>query len=75
MRILSRSDGFAIDERDWEPTAGSESGWLAAHPNDPDIVYGGNYGGYLDPAQSPHAGDRATSPSGPTIRSATARPT
>jgi photosystem II stability/assembly factor-like uncharacterized protein len=47
VRILSRSDGFAIDERDWEPSAGSESGWLAPHPIHPDIVYGGNYNGFL----------------------------
>jgi photosystem II stability/assembly factor-like uncharacterized protein/DNA-binding FrmR family transcriptional regulator len=47
VRILSRSDDFAIDERDWESSAGSESGWLAADPKDPDIVYGGNYGGYI----------------------------
>jgi photosystem II stability/assembly factor-like uncharacterized protein len=47
VRILSRSDGFAIDERDWEPTAGSESGWVAPNLKDPDIVYGGNYSGYL----------------------------
>lgn len=47
VRILSRSDGGTIDESDWESTAGSESGWLAAHPKNPDIVYGGNYGGYL----------------------------
>ncbi len=48
VRILSRSDDFAITERDWEPTAGSESGWLAPHPKDPEVVYGGNYGGYLN---------------------------
>jgi photosystem II stability/assembly factor-like uncharacterized protein len=47
VRILSRSDGAAIDEHDWEPTAGSESGWVAPNPKDPDIVYGGNYSGYL----------------------------
>jgi photosystem II stability/assembly factor-like uncharacterized protein len=47
VRILSRTDGFAIDEHDWEPTAGSESGWLAPHLDDPDIVYGGNYSGYI----------------------------
>ena len=48
VRILSRSDGGAIGERDWEPTAGGESGWLVADPKNPDIVYGGNYGGYLE---------------------------
>lgn len=47
MRIRSRSDGFSISERDWEPTAGSESGHIAVHPKDPEIVYGGNYLGYL----------------------------
>jgi photosystem II stability/assembly factor-like uncharacterized protein len=47
VRIRSRSDGFAITERDWEPTAGSESGHIAPHPKDTDVVYGGNYLGYL----------------------------
>ena len=47
VRIVSRSDSFAITERDWEPTAGGESGHIAVHPKDPEIVYGGSYGGYL----------------------------
>jgi photosystem II stability/assembly factor-like uncharacterized protein len=47
VRIRSRSDGFAITERDWEPTAGGESGHIAVHPKDPEIVYGGSYGGFL----------------------------
>jgi len=47
VRIRSRSDGFAIGERDWESTAGSESGHIAPHPKDADVVYGGNYLGYL----------------------------
>lgn len=47
VRILHRSSGRTIDERDWEPTAGGESGWLAPDPDDPEIVYGGSYGGYL----------------------------
>ena len=47
VRILHRSDRGVITERDWEPTAGGESGWLAPHPENPDIVYGGSYGGYL----------------------------
>ncbi len=33
--------------RDWEPTAGGESGHIVAKPDDPDIVYGGSYGGFL----------------------------
>lgn len=47
IRIYHRTDGYAIGEKDWEVTAGSESGHLAPHPADPDIVFGGNYGGLL----------------------------
>ena len=48
IRIRSRSaHGPAIGLRDWEPTAGGESGHVVARPDDPDIVYGGSYGGYL----------------------------
>ncbi|MFT5051854.1 MAG: photosystem II stability/assembly factor-like uncharacterized protein [Chlamydiales bacterium] len=47
VRLLHRSAGSTIGERDWEPTAGGESGWIAPHPEDPEIVYGGSYGGYL----------------------------
>ena len=47
LRIRSRSRGAGITEQDWEPTAGSESGYVVADPTNPDIVYGGNYGGYL----------------------------
>jgi hypothetical protein len=47
FRILSRSYGNAITEKDWEETAGAESGYVVADPLNPDIVYGGNYGGYI----------------------------
>lgn len=47
VRILSRTSGSQIGDRDWESTAGGESGFLAPDPNDPEIVYGGSYGGYL----------------------------
>lgn len=47
IRIKSRTNGMGITEQDWESTAGSESGYVVADPNNPDIVYGGNYGGYL----------------------------
>ncbi len=47
IRIKSRTYGSAITDRDWEPTAGSESGYVVADPLNPDIVYGGNYGGYI----------------------------
>jgi photosystem II stability/assembly factor-like uncharacterized protein len=47
FRIKSRTTGAGITERDWEQTAGAESGYVVADPTNPDIVYGGNYGGYL----------------------------
>ena len=48
VRIRSRSAfDDAIGVRDWAPTAGGESGHIAAKPDDPDIVVGGSYGGYL----------------------------
>lgn len=47
IRIRHRTYGTAITDRDWESTAGSESGYVVADPLNPDIVYGGNYGGYL----------------------------
>ncbi|MHC4851604.1 MAG: WD40/YVTN/BNR-like repeat-containing protein, partial [Planctomycetota bacterium] len=47
VRIASRGRRGSISLRDWEPTAGGESGHLAPHPEDPEIVYGGSYGGYL----------------------------
>ncbi|HEY0676724.1 MAG TPA: hypothetical protein VGD17_00510 [Chitinophagaceae bacterium] len=47
IRIKHRTYGSAVTDRDWESTAGSESGYVVADPLNPDIVYGGNYGGYL----------------------------
>lgn len=47
VRILSRTYGGSIGSQDWSSTAGFESGHLAADPLNDEIVYGGNYGGYL----------------------------
>ena len=47
VRILSSSNGGEISANDWSPTAGYESGYVVADPTDPDIVYGGNYGGFI----------------------------
>jgi photosystem II stability/assembly factor-like uncharacterized protein len=48
LRIRSRSafDG-AIGFRDWEETAGGESGYVVAKPGDAEVVFGGSYGGFL----------------------------
>ncbi|NDE77846.1 MAG: glycosyl hydrolase, partial [Chitinophagaceae bacterium] len=45
LRIRSSTYGSFITEQDWEPTAGAESGYVVADPLNPNIVYGGNYGG------------------------------
>ncbi|MFY9342952.1 MAG: glycosyl hydrolase [Planctomycetota bacterium] len=47
VRIRHRTRGNGIGREDWESTAGGESGWLAPKPGDPDVVFGGSYGGYL----------------------------
>lgn len=47
VRILHRTSGNSITERDWEPTAGGESAHLAPDPDNNDIVYGGTYKGYM----------------------------
>ncbi len=47
VRIRHATSGGGIGERDWEVTAGGESGYIVADPTNPDIVYGGSYGGLL----------------------------
>lgn len=47
VRIKHRTAGRTIGESDWEPTAGGESAHIAVDPDDPNIVYGGSYGGFL----------------------------
>jgi len=47
VRIAHRTSGSSITEDDWESTAGGESAHIAVDPTNPDIVYGGSYGGFL----------------------------
>jgi len=47
VRIAHRTDGYAITDKDWEETAGSESAHIAVDPDNNDIVYGGSYSGLL----------------------------
>lgn len=61
LRIRHRSRGAAITEKDWEETAGSESGYVVADPLNPDVVYGGNYGGYLSRLDHKTGENRAVS--------------
>ncbi|MBL0233373.1 MAG: glycosyl hydrolase [Chitinophagaceae bacterium] len=47
VRIKSRTYGSSITDQDWQVTAGAESGFVVADPTNPEIVYGGNYGGLI----------------------------
>jgi photosystem II stability/assembly factor-like uncharacterized protein len=47
VRILSGTESDEINQSNWTPTAGFESGYVVADPLNPDIVYGGNYGGFI----------------------------
>jgi len=62
VRIKSRTTGAAITENDWQPTAGAESGYVVADPLNPEIVYGGNYGGYISRLDHKTGENRAVSP-------------
>ena len=42
----SRKSG-GIDIRDWYEVGGGESGYIAARPDSPDVVFAGSYGGLL----------------------------
>ncbi len=46
--IKSRTADGGITERDWAPVAGGESGYIAPDPEDPDVTFGGSYGGYFN---------------------------
>ncbi len=49
LRIAHRSfSNGGITEKDWEETAGGESGHIAVNPQNNDIVFGGSYGGFLE---------------------------
>ena len=47
VRMLSRGGSRGIGPNEWTSTAGGESGYVVAKPDDPDVVYGGSYGGDL----------------------------
>ena len=47
VRIASRSNDFAITDKDWYDVGGGESGWIAPLPEDSNIVFAGSYGGLL----------------------------
>ncbi len=46
--IASRNNKGEITERDWTYGPGGESAYLVFDPNDPSVVYGGGYQGFID---------------------------
>lgn len=47
VRIATRSAGRGIEERDWYPVGGGESGWIAPWPKDSQVVFAGSYDGLI----------------------------
>ncbi|MBY0506210.1 MAG: glycosyl hydrolase [Bryobacteraceae bacterium] len=47
VRIASRTLDAGIDERAWHPAGGGESGWMAPHPKDANVIFAGSYGGLI----------------------------
>ena len=59
--IASRAEG-GINFDDWYRIAGGESGYIAVRPDNPDITYGGSYGGYLTRHDAKRSHERAINP-------------
>ena len=47
VKIASRTNDAGIDRSDWYDVGGGESGWIAPHPKDSNIVFAGSYGGLI----------------------------
>ena len=48
LRLRTRAAfDSSIGSRDWEETAGGESGHVVAKPGEPNVVFGGSYHGFL----------------------------
>lgn len=48
VMIASRTNGAGITEKDWQVGPGCESAYLAFDPENPQLVYGGCYQGYIE---------------------------
>lgn len=47
VKITSRTVDSGIDVMHWYEVGGCESGWIAPHPKNSDIVFAGCYGGFI----------------------------
>ena len=48
VMIASRTNGFGITDKDWTYGPGCESATVAFDPNNPQLLYGGCYQGYIE---------------------------
>jgi len=48
VMIASRTNGQGITDKDWQPSAGCESAYIAFDPDNPQLLYGGCYQGYIE---------------------------
>ncbi|MCW5968820.1 MAG: hypothetical protein KIT57_09920 [Blastocatellales bacterium] len=47
VKIPSRTVGSGIDRTHWHAVGGGESGWIAPHPRNSNIVFAGSYSGLI----------------------------
>ncbi len=47
VKIPSRTADFGINATHWYDVGGGESGWIAPHPENSDVIFAGSYGGLL----------------------------
>ncbi|HQR45144.1 MAG TPA: glycosyl hydrolase [Thermoanaerobaculia bacterium] len=47
VAIPSAVPGRSIDRTEWYPAGGGESGWTQPDPRNPEIIWGGSYGGEI----------------------------
>lgn len=47
VKIASRTGDFGITDKNWYDVGGGESGWIAPHPENSDIIFAGSYDGLL----------------------------
>ncbi|HKY05830.1 MAG TPA: glycosyl hydrolase, partial [Blastocatellia bacterium] len=47
VKIASRTSDFGIDRIHWHDVGGCESGWIAPHPKNSNIIFAGCYGGFI----------------------------
>lgn len=47
VKIASRTVSSGIDRTHWHAVGGGESGWIAPHPKNSNIVFAGSYGGLI----------------------------